>query len=70
MTNPVKLLAVGALALTVAACGASDSDPGPGGVTAGEAEMLDKAAEMLDERQPDFSQQPAEQTEQPTPSPD
>ena len=35
---------------TLSACGATDSDPGPGGVTAGEAEMLDDAAEMLDEQ--------------------
>ncbi|MBO9517608.1 MAG: hypothetical protein J7493_06035 [Porphyrobacter sp.] len=32
---------------TLTACG-SDDDPGPGGVTAGEAKTLDEAAEMLD----------------------
>jgi hypothetical protein len=41
---PALLLA----ALT--ACGPSDSDPGPGGVTVGEARALDEAAAMLDER--------------------
>ena len=34
----------------LAACGPSDSDPGPGGVTVGEAKALDEAAEMLDQR--------------------
>jgi len=36
------------LALLLAACGAGDNDPGPGGVTVGEARALDEAAEMLD----------------------
>jgi hypothetical protein len=31
-------------------CGAGDNDPGPGGVTVGEARALDEAAEMLDEQ--------------------
>jgi hypothetical protein len=31
----------------LSACG-SDDDPGPGGVTVGEAKTLDEAAEMLD----------------------
>jgi len=34
----------------LAACGPSDSDPGPGGVTVGEAKALDEAAEMLEQR--------------------
>lgn len=34
----------------LAACGPAQNDPGPGGVTVGEAEALDEAAEMLDER--------------------
>lgn len=36
-------------AILLSACG-SDGDPGPGGVTRGEAEALDEAAEMLDAR--------------------
>lgn len=36
--------------LLVAGCGPADSDPGPGGVTVGEAKALDEAAEMLEER--------------------
>lgn len=35
---------------TLSACGAAENDPGPGGVTVGEAKALDEAAEMLDER--------------------
>jgi hypothetical protein len=35
--------------LLLAAC-SSDSDPGPGGVTHGEARQLDAAAAMLDQR--------------------
>ena len=34
----------------LAACGPAENDPGPGGVTVGEAKALDEAAEMLDER--------------------
>ncbi len=44
------LLISAALILTVTACGPADSDPGPGGVTAGDAEALDAAAKKLDER--------------------
>lgn len=36
----------------LAACSKSDSAPGPGGVTMGEARALDEAAAMLDERRP------------------
>ena len=32
------------------ACGPAPNDPGPGGVTVSEAQALDEAAEMLDER--------------------
>ena len=34
--------------LTLAACGQSGTDPGPGGVTVDEARALDEAAEMLE----------------------
>lgn len=34
----------------LAACGPSENDPGPGGVTVGEAKALDEAAEMLERR--------------------
>ena len=48
MRSGILLLAV----LALSACGQSDSDPGPGGVTVGEARALDEAAAMLDERRP------------------
>ena len=43
---PILLPAV----LTLAACGPKETDPGPGGVTVGEARALDEAADMLDSR--------------------
>ncbi|CDO36872.1 MULTISPECIES: hypothetical protein [Novosphingobium] len=48
MRSLVPLMAV----LALAGCGKGDNDPGPGGVTVGEARALDQAAEMLDERRP------------------
>ncbi|WP_338467086.1 hypothetical protein RXV95_00570 [Novosphingobium sp. ZN18A2] len=45
-----SLFALSALA-ALSACGSKDTDPGPGGVTVGEARTLDQAAEMLDKRQ-------------------
>lgn len=49
----LKILAVSVSALAAMSCGAADNDPGPGGVTVGEARALDDAAEMLDERNAD-----------------
>lgn len=49
--------------LLLAACGPGDNDPGPGGVTVGEARALDEAAAMLDEQR-----LPAEATAGPTPA--
>lgn len=42
-------MALIALATGLAGC-SRDSDPGPGGVTQGEARALDDAAQMLDSR--------------------
>lgn len=39
-----------ALLLVLAACSRTDNEPGPGGVTVGEAKALDDAAAMLEER--------------------
>ncbi|GMM91999.1 hypothetical protein [Qipengyuania sp. MTN3-11] len=36
--------------LALAACGPAETDPGPGGVTVGEARALDEAAAMIDQR--------------------
>ena len=47
MRAALALLAITAL---LAACGPSDNDPGPGGVTVGAARALDAAAEMIEER--------------------
>ena len=43
--NPIPLVV---LSLMLAACGPGENDPGPGGVTVGEARALDDAAAMLD----------------------
>ena len=51
-----------ALALSLAGCGPNDTDPGPGGVTGGEARALDEAAEMLDEQRLPQEALPAEET--------
>lgn len=39
-----------AFPLLLAACEPADNQPGPGGVTVGEAKALDDAAEMLDQQ--------------------
>ena len=43
-------LLLAALSLALAACGPGANDPGPGGVSVGEAKALDDAAAMLDAR--------------------
>lgn len=45
---PSALLICALAAALLVSCGSGDDDPGPGGVTAGEARTLDEAAEMLD----------------------
>ena len=45
MRSALLLLAV----LTLAACGKADNEPGPGGVTMGEARALDEAAQMIED---------------------
>ncbi len=50
------------LSISLTACGPAPNDPGPGGVTVGEAKALDEAAEMLDERNvplEDVAEEPA-----------
>ena len=47
MRAALALLAITAL---LAACSPSNNDPGPGGVTVGEARALDEAAEMIEDR--------------------
>jgi hypothetical protein len=52
LAGRARLLVGAAAALLLGACGGGDNDPGPGGVTVGEARALDEAAEMLDARRP------------------
>ncbi len=59
---------IAAVCLT-AACGKADNEPGPGGVTVGEARALDEAAEMIEARRlPEaaLEQESSEEPEQPT----
>lgn len=62
MIGRAALLAACAL---LAGCGEADNDPGPGGVTVGEARALDEAAEMLDQQR-----LPAEALEDPAAAPE
>lgn len=39
-----------AICALLGGCGEAETDPGPGGVTVGEARALDEAAEMLDQQ--------------------
>ena len=50
MKRRIATLLLAAAATALSACGPADNDPGPGGVTVGEARALDEAAEMLEER--------------------
>jgi hypothetical protein len=65
----MRVLALLPLAL-LAACGPSDSDPGPGGVTVGEAKALDEAAEMLEQRRLPPDTLPSQAQPSASPSPD
>lgn len=44
------LAPVAAALMLMTGCGGTDNEPGPGGVTVGEAKALDDAAEMLESR--------------------
>ena len=54
-SNLLPLTLIAPLAL--AAC-QQETDPGPGGVTVGEAEALDEAAEMLEAGRPELPPEP------------
>lgn len=49
MRQAIDVLALLPAALLLGGC-QKDTDPGPGGVTVGEARALDEAAEMLEQR--------------------
>lgn len=51
LNNCARLALASLVAVMVTGCDAGDSNEGPVGVTAEEAEMLDEAAAMLDQRQ-------------------
>ena len=65
MRRAGPILLFPALVLALAACGPKETDPGPGGVTVGEARALDEAAEMLDSR----TESPPLPAASPTPQP-
>lgn len=63
----MRTAAVCVALLSLTACGGSgDDDPGPGGVTVGEARALDEAAEMIEARN---MPQDAASAAAPTPAP-
>lgn len=57
LASPYALPLLAAIAL--AGCSRTDNEPGPGGVTVGEAKALDDAAEMLESRDSDDAQRAA-----------
>jgi hypothetical protein len=68
MLQRVRISLPLALLAATAACGPSDNDPGPGGVTVGEARALDEAAEMIEQqRLPDDALPPPSGEEAPKP---
>ena len=58
----MKRLLIAAPLVLLAACAKEDNEPGPGGVTVGEARALDEAAEMVEANQlpDDLAQTPAQ----------
>jgi hypothetical protein len=60
----MRTVLIAPLLLALAGCGPSDNDPGPGGVTVGEARALDEAAEMIEARR-----MPPEALRTPAPAP-
>ena len=70
--NPSARLILALPLALLAGCGPADNDPGPGGVTVGEAKALDEAAEMIEQRRlpPEVLATPAERsTDAATPAP-
>ena len=64
MLQRTRLPIVATMLVIVAACGPSDNDPGPGGVTVGEARALDEAAEMIEQQRLPQEALPPESGEQ------
>jgi hypothetical protein len=55
-------------ALALASCGKADNEPGPGGVSVGEARALEEAAEVLDAQRPPPAAAPAAPASVPAPN--
>lgn len=71
MLQRVRLILAISILPFVAGCGPSDNDPGPGGVTVGEARALDEAAEMIEQqRLPEEALPPGSEDEAPKPPAD
>lgn len=72
----MKRCAIIAAVLALAACEKADNEPGPGGVTMGEARALDEAAAMVEAQRPPAdllkpsANQPAAVTTDATTAPD
>lgn len=49
-TSRLSLVLPLVVLLALAGCGKADNEPGPGGVTVGEAKALDEAAQMLEDQ--------------------
>lgn len=60
MTSRVPGFALLPAFMLLAACGAGGGDAGPGGVTENEAEALDEAADMIEQRRAQPAAQPGE----------
>ncbi len=60
MISRVPALTLLPAVLLLSACGSGNGDAGPGGVTENEAEALDEAAEMIEQRRAQPAVQPGE----------
>ena len=58
-SRKAAMLALIAATIATAGCERTDNEPGPGGVTVGEAKALDDAADMLESRDEAPSATPA-----------
>ena len=67
MKQMIKTILPAAAALTLSACGDADNEPGPGGVSVGEARALDEAAEMIEAKRLPQQEPEAEAHEEPAP---
>lgn len=70
MRNSASLVVMLAGSLALGACQKADNEPGPGGVSVGEARALDEAAQMIEDQQlPQGGVAPQASTQPPPASP-